>query len=223
MIKRFVCVVAKLLKILVIALGTAILLTVSLRAIVALVYRSSTYTVDTVPDHRVAIVFGARVYPDERPSAMLADRVATGAELYQAGKVDVLLMTGDNSYLEYNEPDAMKNYAVELGVPEEAIVVDYAGRRTYDSCYRARYIFQVDEAILVTQNFHLDRALLLCNALGVKAVGVWADYQRPHGYSRTSLSYSRLREFPAVLAAVFDLIRRPTPILGEPLPIFPRD
>ncbi|MBN1430020.1 MAG: YdcF family protein [Anaerolineae bacterium] len=223
MLKRFLHVVSQLLKIVVIVLATAVLVTVGVRAVVALVYRSSTYTADQVPGRRVAIVFGARVYPDDRPSAMLADRVAAGVELYQTGKVDVLLMTGDNSYLEYNEPDVMKAYAMQLGMPGEAIVVDYAGRRTYDSCYRARHIFQVDEAILVTQNFHLDRALLLCNALGVKAVGVWADYQRPTGYSRASLSYSRLREFPAMLAAVFDLIRRPTPILGEPLPIFPRD
>jgi SanA protein len=150
---------------------------------------------------------------------MLADRVATGVDLYRAGKVDVLLMTGDNSTIDYNEPDNMKAYAMRLGVPEDAIVVDYAGRRTYDSCYRARYIFQVEEAILVTQSFHLDRALLLCNALGIKSVGVEADYQRPSGYSRSSLTYSRVREFPAMLAAVFDIIRRPTPILGDPLPI----
>ncbi|MBN1310664.1 MAG: YdcF family protein [Anaerolineae bacterium] len=223
MLKHLFRAVGNLLKLFLVVLVTAVLITIGLRAIVALVYRGSTYTVDIVPSHRVAIIFGARVYPNERPSVMLADRVATGVDLYQTGKADVLLMTGDNSIIEYNEPDTMKSYAMKLGVPEEAIVVDYAGRRTYDSCYRARHIFEVSEAILVTQNFHLDRALLLCNALGVKAVGVWADYQRSTGYSRTSLSYSRLREFPATLAAVFDLIRRPTPILGEPLPIFPHE
>jgi SanA protein len=222
LLRRFFKMVVMLLKITLIVLAAIVGLTIGLRAIVALVYRGSTFTVDTVPGRRVAIVFGARVYADERPSAMLADRVAAGVDLYRAGKVEVLLMTGDNSYLDYNEPDTMKAYAMKLGVPEGNIVVDYAGRRTYDSCYRARHIFQVDEAILVTQNFHLDRALLLCNALGVKSVGVWADYQRPHGYSRVSLDYSRLREFPAMLAAVIDLVRRPTPIMGEPLPIFPR-
>jgi SanA protein len=222
LLKHFFKMVAMLLRVTVILLLLVVAIIIGLRAVVALVYRGGTYTVDTVPAHRVAIIFGARVYPDERPSAMLADRVAAGVDLYRAGKVEVLLMTGDNSYLDYNEPDAMKTYAMELGVPEEDIVVDYAGRRTYDSCYRARHIFQVDEAILVTQNFHLDRALLLCNALGVQSVGVWADYQRPHGYSRVSLTYSRLREFPAMLAAVIDLVRRPVPILGDPLPIFPR-
>jgi SanA protein len=218
--KRILHVIGKVLKVAVIGVGVLVALTIMLRVVFSLIYRADIYTAETVPAKRVAIVFGARVYPNERLSAMLADRVATGVGLYRAGKVDVLLMTGDNSSIDYNEPDTMKARALALGVPEDAIVVDYAGRRTYDSCYRARHIFQLEEAILVTQNFHLDRALLLCNALGVKAVGVGADYQRPTGYSRRSLTYSRVREFPAMLAAVWDIIRRPTPILGEPLPIF---
>ncbi len=194
----------------------------AVRLYTALRFRSRTYTVQTVPERRVAIIFGARVYPDNRLSAMLADRVATGADLYHAGKVDVLLMTGDNSTADYNEPGAMRLYAMALGVPEEAIVLDYAGRRTYDSCYRARYIFNVQEAILVTQNFHLDRALMTCNALGIDAVGVPADYQRPWGYSSRSLNWSRAREIPATVVAVLDVLRRrPATILGEPLPIFP--
>jgi SanA protein len=208
-------------RILVIALIVAAISPLALRAIAALIYRGSTYVVETVPHRRVAIIFGARVYPSGRLSAMLADRVATGADLYHAGKVDVLLMTGDNSTDDYNEPGAMRRYALELGVPDEAIVLDYAGRRTYDSCYRARDIFGVQEAVLVTQNFHLDRALMTCNALGIDAVGVFADYQRPWGYSRYSLTYSRVREFPALVVALADIITRPTPILGEPLPIDP--
>jgi SanA protein len=192
-----------------------------LRAFSAALYRGRTYTVEAVPERPVALIFGARVYPNGRLSAMLADRVATGADLYHAGKVEVLIMTGDNSSPDYNEPDAMTRYAVELGVPPEAIVQDYGGRRTYDSCYRARHIFGVEEAILVTQNFHLDRALLTCNALKVDGVGVFADYQRPWGYSRYSLNWSRLREFPATVVALLDVIRRePAPVLGEPLPIF---
>lgn len=197
----------------------AIVLPVVLRGSAALAFRSRTYTLETAPHKRVAIVFGARIYSNGRLSAMLADRVATGADLYHAGKVDALLMTGDNRTHDYNEPEAMRRYALELGVPDEAIVMDYAGRRTYDSCYRAREIFQVEDAILVTQNFHLDRALMLCNALGVDSVGVFADYQRPWGYSRWSLNWSRMREIPAMVAAVLDLVARPTPVLGEPLPI----
>lgn len=177
------------------------------------------YSVDDVPARPVAIVFGARVYSSGRPSPMLADRVRTAAKLYEAGKVEVLLLTGDNSIAHYNEPEAMRRYALSLGVPDEALVLDYAGFRTYDSCYRARDIFQVDAAILVTQDFHLPRALLLCNGLGLDAVGVVAEIGPTRRYSTRSILYSELREFPATALAVVDLVRRPEPVLGEPLPI----
>jgi SanA protein len=189
------------------------------RAALAALARGRLYGAAEVPPRDVAIVFGARVFPGDILSSMLADRVATGADLYHRGKARVLLMTGDNSTLDYNEPGAMKRQAIELGVPADAIVLDYAGRRTYDSCYRARHIFQLDRAILVTQAFHLDRALVLCGALGVDAVGVAADYQRPQGYQPEQIRYSRVREIPAAMAALVDLLRRPTPILGEPIPI----
>ena len=197
-----------------------VLIALALRGYAAWRAKDQIYTIQAVPERRVAIVFGALVHPNGRLSHMLADRVATGADLYHAGKVEVLLMTGDNSVVTYNEPEAMRQYALSLGVPDKAIVLDYAGRRTYDSCYRARDIFQVDEAILVTQRFHLDRALLTCNALGVDAVGVAADVQRPQGYTFSSMMFSQTREFPAMAVAVLDLLRRPKPILGEPLPIF---
>ena len=192
-----------------------------LRLAVSMRFHGDMYTIDTIPPRPVAIVFGARVYPSGALSAMLYDRVATGVALYKAGKARVLLMTGDNSTVEYDEPTAMKRVAVQMGVPKEAVVVDYAGRRTYDSCYRARSIFQVSSAILVSQAFHLDRALMLCSGLGVSAVGIAADYQRPTGYSWNSLAWSQLREFPAVFIGALDLLIRPTPILGQPLPIFP--
>ncbi len=189
------------------------------RIVTALYARDNVYGIEDVPRQPVTVVFGARVLSDGRLSRMLADRVATGAELYHAGKTDVLLMTGDNSVAHYNEPEAMRRYALRLGVPDEAIVLDYAGFRTYDSCYRAREIFQVSEAILITQDFHLDRALLTCNALGIDAVGVPADVQRPNGYRFSAVAFSYLREFPATSVAVLDLLRRPEPVLGEPLPI----
>jgi SanA protein len=204
--------------ILIAALPVMIVLLV--RGITALWARDRIYTIQNVPERRVAIIFGALVFEDGRLSHMLADRVATGADLYHAGKADVLLLTGDNRFVTYNEPEAMRRYALSLGVPDDAIVLDYAGRRTYDSCYRARDIFAVDEAILVTQRFHLDRALLTCNALGLDAIGVAADVQRPQGYRFSSMFYSQVREIPATTVAVLDLLRRPEPILGEPLPIF---
>jgi SanA protein len=182
------------------------------------------YSVEDAPERRVAVIFGARIYGSGRPSAMLADRIRAGVALYQAGKVDVLLMTGDHSAPEYNEPGVMRNYALSLGMPADAIVLDYAGRRTYDSCYRARHIFGVTDAVLVTQNFHLPRALLTCSALGIDAVGVRADDQRPTSYSIYSLRYSRIREIPATAVAVLDILRREEPpVMGEPLPIFPVD
>jgi SanA protein len=211
----------KFMKALLIILGVTVLVALAPRIYAAVRFQGQIYTVEEVPSRRVAIIFGAQIYPNGHLSAMLSDRVATGADLYHAGKVDVLLMTGDNRFLDYNEPEAMRQYALALGVPDEAIVLDYAGRRSYDSCYRAHDIFQVDEVIVVSQRFHLGRILMLCNGLGVDAVGVAADYQRPWGYSRLSLTWSRLREIPATLTAVFDLIFRPTPVLGEPLPIFP--
>jgi SanA protein len=178
------------------------------------------YTLDAAPERPVAIIFGAEVYTSGRLSAMLTDRVKVGAELYKAGKVKALLLTGDNHIETYNEPEAMRRYAVSLGVPDDALVLDYAGFRTYDSCYRARDIFAVKQAILVTQRFHLDRALLTCNQLGVDAVGVAADFVRPTGYSQVSMFQSQVRELPATAFAVFDLLRgaRPT-YLGDPLPI----
>ena len=135
-------------------------------------YAPAIYTLADAPARRVAIVLGARVYPNGRLSGMLRDRVDTAIELYKAGKVQKLLMTGDNSHVDYNEPDAMKAYAVAQGVPAADIQPDYGGRRTYDSCYRAKAVFQVDEAIVVTQGFHLSRVLFLCTELGVDAVGV---------------------------------------------------
>ncbi len=175
-------------------------------------------SVDDVPPHGVAIIFGAGLWRDGSPTPVLRDRVATGAELFFAGKVEKLLMSGDNSREDYNEPAAMKEYAINLGVSEEAIVLDYAGRRTYDTCYRARDIFELDSAILVTQGFHLPRALYTCNALGVAAIGVEAD-QRV--YRRRSLAYWHTRETFATLVAMLEVhVLRPLPILGEPEPIF---
>jgi SanA protein len=129
------------------------------------------------------------------------------------------LMSGDNSDLYYNEPGAMRGYALELGVPDEAIVLDYAGRRTYDTCFRARAIFGLQDAILVTQAFHLPRALYVCNALGLPSVGVPADQRL---YQNRSLLYWNLREVPATLVALWEVhFSRPEPILGKPEPIFP--
>ena len=171
--------------------------------------------IGSVPPAPVALVLGAGLWADSSPTPALRDRVATAVDLYRAGKVKKLLMTGDNRRADYNEPAAMRTIALQLGVPAEDIVLDYAGRRTYDSCYRAKEIFEVKQVIIVTQRFHLDRSLFLCNAMGISSVGVVADrrvYQ--------SLPWWELREVLATIAAWWDVnVRHPVPVLGEKLPI----
>jgi SanA protein len=168
-----------------------------------------------VPPAPVALVLGAGLWRDGSPTPALYDRVATAVDLYQAGRVKKLLMSGDNRFVNYNEPAAMKKLAIQLGAPAEDIVLDYAGRRTYDSCYRAKEIFGVRQVVVVTQRFHLDRALFLCDALGVESVGVVADrrvYQ--------TLRWWELREVLATAGAWWDVnVRHPVPVLGEKLPI----
>lgn len=188
------------------------------RFILLLYSRPRTFSVSAVPPHRVAIVFGAGLWRDGTPTPVLRDRVQTAANLYFSGKVEKLLMSGDNRVVEYNEPEAMRQYALSLGVPDEDIVLDYAGRRTYDTCYRARDIFRVDSAILVTQGFHLPRAIYLCNMLGVEGVGVPADIQY---YRKVSRAFWTFREVLATIGAVNDVMfYQPVPVLGEPESIF---
>jgi SanA protein len=199
-----------------IILGTGVLMLCS-RIFTGILTKDQIKTEDSVTPRTVAIVFGAGLQRDGTPSPVLQDRVKTGAELYFSGKAQILLLTGDNRFIDYNEPGAMRAYAIQLGVPENAIVLDYAGRRTYDSCYRAKYIFEVDQAILVTQAYHLPRALFLCNQLGLVVEGVPADQQV---YTKRSLLSWNIREIPASFMALIDVwIRHPLPILGTPEPI----
>lgn len=175
-------------------------------------------TVDTTQGARVAIVFGAGLQRDGKPSPVLQDRVSTAVNLYQEGKVEKLLMSGDNRFIDYNEPGAMRAFAMEQGVPQEDIVLDFAGRRTYDTCYRAFHIFGVKNAVLVTQRYHLPRALLTCNAIGIDASGVVADFQY---YRKSARAVWYARELPATLVALVDVwVRHPLPVMGEAEPIF---
>ncbi|MFF4216475.1 SanA/YdcF family protein [Streptomyces nondiastaticus] len=128
-------------------------------------------TARDVPAAPVAMVFGAGLW-DGKPSPYLAHRLDAAVELYRAGKVRVVLVTGDNSREEYDEPDAMRAYLTERGVPEDRVVTDYAGFDTWDSCTRAVRVFGVKKAVLITQGFHVRRALALCGAAGIDAYGV---------------------------------------------------
>jgi SanA protein len=179
-------------------------------------YADGIYTeVAEAPSKPVAIVFGAGYWPSGRLSSALADRMEAAVGLYEAGKVNKLLLTGDNRTAEYNEPAAMAEYARARGVPRADLVLDYAGRRTYDSCYRARDIFGVEQALLVTQAFHLPRALYTCDRLGLQVVGLVADRQR---YLRAP--WYELREIFALTRAWLDLnLIQPVPVLGKPIPV----
>jgi SanA protein len=181
-------------------------------------YQPGIYTASAAPRERVAIVFGAGLTRSGRVTSVLYDRVATAADLYHAGKVDRLLLSGDNRAADYNEPAAMRRAALELGVPDSALVLDYAGTSTYDTCYRARAVFGLEQALLVTQDFHLPRALFLCDAFGVRATGVSADRRI---YRERALAFWNVREVFATAAAVWDVaVARPTPILGDPISIY---
>lgn len=188
------------------------------RLITTLYAMNKIHQKEDAPHERVAIVFGAGLRRDGTPTPILRDRVETAADLYLNGKVEKILMSGDNRFVDYNEPESMRQYALSLGVPDEDIVLDYAGRRTYDTCYRAKAIFGVESSLLVTQKFHLPRALFLCNALGIKAVGVEAKNRQ---YRSESLFIWNLREQLATVGALLDVyVNNPLPVLGEPEPIF---
>jgi vancomycin permeability regulator SanA len=173
------------------------------------------FQVEKVPNEPVAIVFGAGVWADGTPTPMLADRVEGAVELYRLGRVHKILMTGDNATPEYNEVVAMQRYAERLGVPSKDIKLDYAGFSTYESCYRAKVIFGVERAVLITQKYHLPRAVYTCNQLGIEAVGLgtpdWGKFRDD------SMRFYTQREVLAVIKAILELhILRPKPTFLGP-------
>ncbi|MCI8415821.1 MAG: DUF218 domain-containing protein [Ruminiclostridium sp.] len=163
------------------------------------------------------LVLGCGVRPDGSPSHMLEDRMKRAIQLYQAGWSDVLLLSGDNRKEDYNEVGVMKAYAMARGVPEEAIVLDHAGLCTYDSLYRARAIFGAERVVVITQAFHISRALYIGRSLGVEAWGVTADL-RPYQHEL----FNRCRE---ILArdkdALWCLVKPEPKHLGEKVPLRP--
>ena len=179
------------------------------------IIRQSEIHTEDWPRPRIAIVFGAAVYQDDL-SRMLEDRVKTAIALYKSGKVDRILVSGDNRTPEYNEPKAMAEYLISHAVDQKDVVIDYAGRSTYETCKRAQSIFGVERAILITQRTHLPRALYLANNLGLNAIGVIAD-QQSYG---DETSYQKMREVGASLKAFFNInFSPPSVVLGEKLPI----
>ncbi len=165
---------------------------------------------------KVAIVLGAHVYSDGTPSSMLADRLTTAIELYKAGKVQKLLLSGDHGTTTYDEVNAMAEYCRRQGVADEDIFTDHAGFDTYDTMYRARDVFKVTNALVVTQGFHLPRAVYTARTLGLDVTGVVADLRPYPGEWRNSL-----REWPARVKAFFQLnvLKSEPRYLGPAIPI----
>ena len=177
------------------------------RLYTALRYTSAIYSVDDSPVRPLAIVFGAGLRRDGGPTPILYDRVATAVELYQLGKVQMLLMSGDGRT--NTEPASMRQTALDLGVPSEAILLDEAGLDTYASCYRAQSKFGASEVLLVTQEFHLPRALFICEALGLRASGVSSDRRT---YRNSSLAFWNFREVLATANAAWEVyVSKPVP------------
>ncbi|TWV35368.1 hypothetical protein FRZ03_26955 [Streptomyces misionensis] len=167
-------------------------------------------TVADVPSAPVAVVFGAGLW-NGVPSPYLAHRLDAAAALYHAGRVRAVLVTGDNSRKDYDEPDAMRAYLTRHGVPGGKVVRDYAGFDTWDSCVRARKIFGVDRAVLVSQGFHIRRAVALCEAAGVDSYGVGVDAKHD-----ATWYYGGTREVFAAGKAVLDVVFRPDPTFLGP-------
>ncbi len=162
------------------------------------------------------LILGAGVWENGRPSQMLADRLQQGIELYQTGATDRLLMSGDHGRLEYDEVNVMKAFAIERGVPSEHIFMDHAGFSTYESMYRARDIFEAEKIIIVTQRYHMYRALYVARSLGLDAYGVASD---PRQY--VGQNYRELREFAARIKDFFYVIIKPEPTyLGDTIPVY---
>ncbi|WP_437060260.1 SanA/YdcF family protein [Streptomyces sp. enrichment culture] len=162
-------------------------------------------TTADAPRTEVAVVFGAGLWNGE-PSPYLAHRLDAAAELYRAGRIEVVLVTGDNSREDYDEPDAMRSYLTRQGVPDTRIVSDYAGFDTWDSCVRAKKIFGVDEAVLISQDFHIRRAVALCRAAGVESYGVGVADRRD-----ATWVYGGIREVFASGKAALDAVLEPDP------------
>lgn len=195
----------------------------------ALVFGTNAYVVYTADDYILSeqqaaqledvdciLVLGCGVRDDGSPSAMLSDRLRRSVELYQSGAAPKLLMSGDHGRVGYDEVDAMKSYAVDADIPARDVFMDHAGFSTYESMYRARDIFQTKKVIIVTQQYHLYRAVYIARSLGIDAYGVSSDYRPYVG--------AVAREVREVLARCKDAVTcifQPKPTyLGEAIPIW---
>jgi SanA protein len=169
-----------------------------------------------VPRAQVALVLGAQVMPDGRPSSMLADRITAAEELYKAGRVEKLLLSGDHGRVKYDEVGTMRRILLARGIPADDIFTDHAGFDTWDSAQRARRVFDVRSAVVVTQGFHMARALYDARHAGLRASGFVAD-RRDYGRVMPRL---RVREAAARVKTLGDVVTGADPhFLGAQIPI----
>lgn len=168
-----------------------------------------------VPETEAALILGAKVFSDGRLSSIMKDRADSGLELYKAGKVKKLLVSGDHGTKNYDEVNTVKDYLLSRGLRADDLFLDHAGFDTYDSLYRARDIFQLKSVIVVTQKFHQPRALYIGKSLNLEVYGYIADKQEYQG-----MVWNELRECVARSKAVVDVVTGAKPkFLGEPIPI----
>lgn len=174
--------------------------------------------VNDIPAVDAILVLGAYVFPDGTTSSMLNDRLSEGYEIYKEGKAPKILVSGDHGRKDYDEVNAMKNFLKNKGVPSQDVFMDHAGFSTYESVYRAREIFQVQRVIIVTQEYHLMRAVFLAREMGLEAYGIASD---KHDYGQ-AMTFYKVREIAArnkdfILAKII----KPKPTyLGDTIPVF---
>jgi vancomycin permeability regulator SanA len=171
------------------------------------------YTESDVPATPVALVLGAQVNPDGTPSAFLAARLDLAKRLCDAGLVEMIIVSGDHLAPEFDEPAAMRSYLIRAGLPNDRVIADAGGFDTYESCLRAKHIFHLSQLTVVTQTYHLVRAVATCRALGIEAAGVGDDSARQH-----VIAWWRgaIREQLACVKTVVDLATRSEPMPDKP-------
>ncbi|MCR1950978.1 YdcF family protein [Clostridium sp. DSM 100503] len=184
-------------------------------------YKKYIYNIEDIPSgNDVIIVLGAGVRVDGTPSDILADRLETSLEVFEAGLANVFLLSGDHGREEYNEVGSMKKYILQNDIDEKLIFMDHAGFSTYDTMYRAKEIFKVDKAIIVTNEYHLPRALYIAKKLGIDAYGIKSDkrqYQLMDSYKKREV-LAQLKDF------IYVNILKPEPkFLGEAIPVSSSD
>jgi len=179
--------------------------------VVRSVTRSRIVRADSLPHLPVVLVLGAEVYADGVPSTFLRARLDLALELYRRGLVERILLSGDGRSRFYDETGGMRAYLLRRGVDESVLLVDPAGLDTYDSCLRARDVYGIDRLVVVSQSYHLPRALAICHALGLDAWGVGDDSARS---SARPWANGTRRELAANLKLVWDLLSRRPPRSG---------